>query len=458
MLVLTALLIGACGDQFTSGSGSGGGDGGSTGECTTESDCIGADNTCRVRRCSNGQCGFTFTVAGASCAAGVCDGEGECVECINQDQCSEGDLCDNNFCVPAHCVNGALDPGETDVDCGAECSPCVDGLACVEHSDCFSGLCQGNVCTACSDNCPDDTTYCNNGVCEPKIVNGDPCSDGTECLSGNCVAEAEMNSLCCDAPCGPRCAACAEGKTGMPNGQCSPITAGTDPDDECDETDLAACTTGLCNGSGQCEAVTPGTVCGDDTCSMGGLVQPQCDAMAVCSNVPQSDCGLYQCTNDVCPTSCVDSSVCDDVCVGGACEMCGTAAAPTGQVCPPECNGCPGGVCMLNCDNGMCPNVMTCPAAYDCDLSCVGNGVCLNLTLNCAEDQNCDVNCSGDNACENLTIQCDSGPCDLSCVGGIDTCLNTTMDCGSNACTAFCMTNALPTLLNQGLSCNAQGC
>ena len=33
-------------------------------------------------------------------------------------------------------MNGALDPGEADVDCGGECVGCDDGTSCTVDSDC----------------------------------------------------------------------------------------------------------------------------------------------------------------------------------------------------------------------------------------------------------------------------------------------------------------------------------
>jgi|GEM_PF-6549919 len=55
---------------------------------------------------------------------------------------------------PSTCSNGALDPGETDVDCGGpQCSGCADGDTCVQGSDCSSSVCISNLCQvpSCSD-------------------------------------------------------------------------------------------------------------------------------------------------------------------------------------------------------------------------------------------------------------------------------------------------------------------
>lgn len=52
---------------------------------------------------------------------------------------------------PASCVNGILDGGETDVDCGSSCPPCENGKSCLVDSDCeiehcsLQGICTGSV-------------------------------------------------------------------------------------------------------------------------------------------------------------------------------------------------------------------------------------------------------------------------------------------------------------------------
>ena len=40
---------------------------------------------------------------------------------------------------PDTCKNGKKDGGETDVDCGGSCTPCVAGKGCIVGADCASG-------------------------------------------------------------------------------------------------------------------------------------------------------------------------------------------------------------------------------------------------------------------------------------------------------------------------------
>lgn len=66
--------------------------------------------------------------------------------------------------LPAvHCTlrssDGVMNGGETDVDCGGVCPPCINKLLCQENSDCQSRACLGAYCVG---------GWCNKGVC------GDP--------------------------------------------------------------------------------------------------------------------------------------------------------------------------------------------------------------------------------------------------------------------------------------------
>ena len=133
------------------GSGGGGGSGGSSPACNTASDCPGDDTECRTRTCFDGACGEEPAPARTACMTSLlCDGQGECVECVDASDCLGDDVCDPSLhqCVLAGCLNSQQDPAETDVDCGGpECGPCDDGQGCAVGNDCTSGVCDG-VCQA----------------------------------------------------------------------------------------------------------------------------------------------------------------------------------------------------------------------------------------------------------------------------------------------------------------------
>lgn len=80
--------------------------------------------------------------------------------------------CDGNICANAssnpcagHCGNGIQDCGELGVDCGGECTPCID--PCADHcsngvQDCGEqGIDCGGECVQCVDPC---ANHCSNGV------------------------------------------------------------------------------------------------------------------------------------------------------------------------------------------------------------------------------------------------------------------------------------------------------
>lgn len=61
-----------------------------------------------------------------------------------------------------------------------------------------------------------------------SIANGESCIGAGECDSKNCV-----EGVCCDTPCTNGCSSCVESQTGVPDGTCAPILAGTDPKHAC---------------------------------------------------------------------------------------------------------------------------------------------------------------------------------------------------------------------------------
>jgi hypothetical protein len=122
----------------------------------------------------------------------VCNGEGKCVDCFSNADCTLPETCGGAGtagacgCTPIQCSsvnltcgfypddgcggvlpcnNGMQDGGETDVDCGGPVSTCstrcAAGKACVapNGSDCASGVCCDQICCASGQ-------ICNAGLCE----------------------------------------------------------------------------------------------------------------------------------------------------------------------------------------------------------------------------------------------------------------------------------------------------
>jgi hypothetical protein len=128
--------------------------------------------------------------------------------------------------------------------------------------------------------------------------------------------------------------------------------------------------------------------------------------------------------------------------------------APDGFVCPPQCTGCKGTVCVLDCQTGC-----TCPAGLDCEIDCGPSSSCtgpINCSsakscaivcgpdscqdaINCNGAESCTIICSGGSSCHNAITCGTSKTCVVDC-GGKDSCKNA-VTCGTGNttdCTITC--------------------
>ena len=158
--------------------------------------------------CENGVCVVTGCVdpsqcpAGQDCVAGVCqpasavcgDGVRDGMEaCDGPDlggatctslgfsggalACDPTCRYDTSGCVAAwDCTDGILNGGETDIDCGGPCAPCVDGQGCLVATDCVSGLCLAGICGPMPGACGD-------AILDP----GESCDDGNTAFGDGCA-------------------------------------------------------------------------------------------------------------------------------------------------------------------------------------------------------------------------------------------------------------------------------
>jgi hypothetical protein len=320
---------------------------------------------------------------------------------------------------------------------GSECESthCADGFCC-------ESACQG-LCEACSDELTSGTA---NGVCGPitfatdpdsectdeercdgardcRELDGTDCADGGECLSGNCV-----DTVCCASACADPCHACSSAKTDEAKGVCALVSAGTDPD-------------------GDCEA------------------DQRCDEAGLCRKVDGADCAL----GDECLTGlCVDDVCCETACTG-ECEACSTLfTGDSDGVCAPiaagtnpdgDCIagfGCTGAVgpckkldgtsCMMEmeCVSGACVDGVCCESAcgmlcQSCDGADTGglDGDCLPVTP-FTDPQ---AECTGQEVCSDLAM-CALKPNGLSCSSPGQCASNQCVDnvcCVAAACPGTCM-------------------
>ena len=162
--------------------------------------------TCVTATCTTSVCGTTNTQEGAACTDSggtVCDGNGKCVQCLTDANCTGGATCDttNDTCVSASCTDGMKDGQETDVDCGgpecdAQMRTCADGKMCAVDGDCQDKVCKGGICQAptCTDgvqNGEETGVDCGGMMCDNA---GDRCPAGDKCIVAN-----DCQSLLCDA-------------------------------------------------------------------------------------------------------------------------------------------------------------------------------------------------------------------------------------------------------------------
>ncbi len=131
-------------------------------------------------------------------------------------------------------------------------------------------------------------------------------------------------------------------------------------------------------------------------------------------------------------------------------------ASPDVFICPPVCKGCPGGVCEIDCDIGVC----TCPPKLPCRPLC-GAYECRNK-VDCSQATSCDVRCGYD-ACWG-DVLCGQGDCSVTCEGlachtKIDgsKAQKVTVTCGHNACwgDVLCGTDDC-SVTCEGLACHTK--
>jgi hypothetical protein len=309
---------GGGGTGATGGGGDGGG--GAPPECTMPSECPNAPE-CQTATCNNEMCGVENVASGMTCTTGVCDGNGACVECLKDGDCTAPDTCDvaTNNCVAPGCMNGMMNGDETDVDCGGSCNPCANGDMCGASDDnCVSGNCAGGTCAACAGpaDCPTDE-YCDMGVCVADKANGAACDAATgdaggdsTCSSGFCETVGGGSKLCCNVACEGDCRSCSNADTGQANGTCADATVGEDPRDQCSDGD---CTTGVCAAGGTCGVEAAGFDCGAGPMCMGDALKPQdeCNASGTCVAGSPGPCmNNYSCDMTSCFTTCAAQNEC----------------------------------------------------------------------------------------------------------------------------------------------------
>lgn len=201
-------------------------------------DCKKCDITGSVGTCTNVTSGQT---AGACTGNNVCNGSGSCVK-VNGQTCASNGECLSNACVNEGggnliCCNNS---------CNGTCKSCL-----ASKTGGLNGVCDNITTNTNPDNECMMGQVCNGaGAC--KKVNGQSCSNASDCLSGFCPSESGQD-VCCATACTGVCTSCKAMYTGGMDGTCGFVNDKTDPNDDCTGTCDMMSGQNCCDGAGACK-------------------------------------------------------------------------------------------------------------------------------------------------------------------------------------------------------------
>ncbi len=173
-LVALAIGTGAClvvdsddvgGGISDGGSPSTGGsvsDGGSVGNggapaCVVPEDCPEPEFECTELSCDAEVCGEFYSAPGTFCSAGICDSEGFCVECIDDNDCvASGGTCDtvSGTCIDETATGVCADSFCSGLPADNDCAACLiseNQDACSAEWNACAGTGAQSGCTTCNE-------------------------------------------------------------------------------------------------------------------------------------------------------------------------------------------------------------------------------------------------------------------------------------------------------------------
>jgi hypothetical protein len=229
----------------------------------TDDDCQLAPSACMFQNNADACTDSDPCTTLEACSGGVCTG--------TQVDCSSfNDSCNSSGCNPA--------TGQCETNPTNNGGACDDGNPCTAGETCQSGDCQGGSTVDCS--LLDGACHvgvCNSGACESQPTNqggacddGNPCTTGETCNAGTCQAGSTLDCSSLNGAC----------QVGVCNsGQCESQAA--NQGGACDDGN--ACTTGTTCNAGACGGGLPvncddGDTCTQDDCSpQSGCVYTEAD-------------------------------------------------------------------------------------------------------------------------------------------------------------------------------------
>jgi hypothetical protein len=404
-----------------------------------------------------------------SCKGGpkpVCDtGSGACVECLMDDNCPSGKVCDNKACVAGcNAGHGCPDGGGMCDVTSKMCKVCMKDADCgggTPRCDTSTGNCVE--CLPMNDNCPMGK-FC--GQVNSVYTCQTGCQTVADCpkLDGGGMQDC-CNHVCVDTDVdGQNCGMCANdcGKESCCGGKCSDVTMDVGNCGLCGnactgKNAVWSCATSMCNvtscsqGFGDCNG-SAGDGC-ESTLATDVNNCSKCNMKCAFANATAScvagACGIAMCNAGFgnCDGSLMngcEASTASDV---NNCGMCGMKCAFANA--------------SATCVNGKC--VMgACSVGFgDCDKN-PANGCEVNLTNDVNNCNACNMKCA---AAANATVGCSGSKCVIaSCAANFKDCdgaegngceINITAD--PNNC-GGCGTKCTPGANVAAMGCAASAC
>ncbi len=147
--------------------------------------------------------GQGWDVGSCDASTPICLGQGNCVQCTGDGQCSTDEDCMQPACTPSHVCTAVADPAAEDDPCDkgnitGVCNDAGDCVECNDHDDCTTEskpYCSSiNTCVACTEKdgqCGDE--FCKVDVADPSqnkcvecVVSTDCGDPSLECVEGSC--------------------------------------------------------------------------------------------------------------------------------------------------------------------------------------------------------------------------------------------------------------------------------
>lgn len=310
-------------------------------ECVTATDCAAVSLPCVAPDCQAGKC--VIVTANTPCS--------------DDNECTAGDMCQLDKCVPGialncddlnPCTDDSCDPTKGCVSL-ANSATCTDGNSCTLDDVCSSSQCVGKPAIC------DDGELCTADACDPatgcvNLANSATCTDGNECTLDDKCAEGKCKSgelkvcpqpVCTVSSC--EAGLCVTDLT---------LLNDTDCDDENPCTTLSKCL------DASCLAVINKNCDDANICTLDS-----CDPKSSCVNEPVN---LIPCDDG---NACTESDVCKSgSCNAGLEKVCNDNSVCTNDSCDPV-KGCvfsavaDGTSCVVGiCQVGIC----SCPSGFGC--------------------------------------------------------------------------------------------